>query len=229
MPLFFDKSSLINKKQAQQSHRFILRIGGIDSALIKNVTIPTYTVETTKHSLLEYEFSYPTKVKWSGKVSFDVVQMLEKDTFYSTIGFFMTKLYDSDYYASPMGIGTGKRDVLIPNSFYSTKDSIIRSVKYTGDPGYTREPEEGTVLEISKQKLSAILGRVEIRTLDEEGEAYDCWRLNGAFITSVAPTNLTYDSETISTVKVDLNYDWADYGFRGVYAEEDSVQRILGF
>jgi hypothetical protein len=34
--------------------------------------------------------------------------------------------------------------------------------------------------------------------LDEDGNAYDCWKLNGTFISSVTPTNLTYDTETIS-------------------------------
>jgi len=228
MPLFYDKSSLITAKQAQQSHRFVLRVGGIDSALIKNVTVPSYTIETKKYSMLEYEFSYPTKVKWSGKVSFDIIQMLEKDTFYSSIGFFMSKLYNSNYYASPMGIGSGERDVILPNSFYKVKDNIVNFFELGLNSGYQRTRDEGTVLEISKQKLGAILGIVKIENLDEDGNIYDSWKLNGAFITSVTPTNLTYENETVSTIKVELSYDWADYGFRGVYAEEDSVKRIFG-
>ena len=65
--------------------------------------------------------------------------------------------------------------------------------------------------------------------LDENGDIFESWRLNGAFITSVESSNLTYADEKLATVKVELSYDWADYGFRGVYAEQDSVSRILGF
>ena len=44
---FVDKSALITGKQAQQTHRFVLRVKGIDSALITNVTIPKYKITTT--------------------------------------------------------------------------------------------------------------------------------------------------------------------------------------
>ena len=228
MPLFFDKSSLITRKQAQQSFRFILRIKGVDSALIKSVSVPKYSIETANYSMLEYDFKYPKKVKWDGKVSFDIIQMLDDGIFTSVIGQFMSKLYNSNYYASPLGIGDDRRDPLIPNSFYTAKDRIENFFNLGLNAGYERKVDEGSVLELSKQKLSAILGAIEIQTLDENGEKFDSWRLNGAYITGITPTDLTYENETISTVKVDLSYDWADYGFRGVYAEEDSVQRLFG-
>lgn len=230
MPLFFDKSSLTSGKQAQQDYRFVLRINGIDVALIKNVTSPSYTTELSTYSMLEYQFKYPQAIKWNGKVDFDVLQIIDKDIFTTTIGFFMSKLYNADYYASPMGIGSGERDAFLPNSLYKAKDTIASYVNNgpSYSNGYVRSSNEGTVLDYSKQKLTSNLGRVIINTLDDDGEVYDCWKLNQAFITSVVPSNLTYDSEKVSTVKVSLSYDWASYGFRGVFAEEDVVSRIFG-
>jgi hypothetical protein len=228
MPLFLDKNSLISGKQAQQSHRFVLNVRGVDVAMIRSVSTPKYKVGVTKYDMLEYEFNYPEKVKWEGPVSFEILQIIDESIFTTSIGVFISKLYDSAYYASPMGIGIGKRDAFLPNSIYTAKDKIASVLNNGVNTGYTRTSTEGTVLDFSKQKLSAALGRVEIKTLDTNGKIYDGWRLQGAFITGVTPTDFSYENEKISTVKIDVSYDWADYGFRGVYAEEDTVQRILG-
>lgn len=229
MPLFSDKSSLLTGKQAQQVYRFILRVKGVDAALIQNVTIPKYKVTTTSYNMMEYKFNYPTKVEWQNPITFDVLQILDSDLLTSTLGFFMSKVYDSGYYASPMGIGEGKKDTILPNSLYNLRDNISTFFNNGPNVGYVRNSSEGTVLDFSKQKLSAALGIIEIKTLDEEGAVFESWRLNGAFITGITPTDLNYNNEALSTVKVEVTYDWADYGFRGVYAEQDAVSRILGF
>lgn len=227
MPLFSNKSSLVSGKQAQQVYRFVLRVKGIDAALIQSVTTPKYKISTTDYQMLEYKFKYPTTAEWTGPITFDVLQILDEDLITSTLGFFMSKLYNSDYYASPMGLGTGEKDVFLPNALYKARDSISTFVNNGPNNGYARKSGEGSVLDLSKQKLTNALGNVEIITLDEEGNKFDCWRLNGAFITGITPVDLTYNSETLSTVKVELSYDWASYGFRGVYAEEGSIMRIL--
>ena len=229
MPLFSDRSSLLTGKQAQQVYRFVLRVKGVDAALIQNVTTPKYKVVTTSYTLMEYKFNYPTKIEWQGPITFDVLQILDSDLLTSTLGYFMSKVYDSSYYSSPMGIGEGKRDLILPNSLYNARSNISTFVNNGPNVGYIRNSSEGSVLDFSKQKLSAALGTVEIKTLDEDGAVFESWRLNGAFITGLTPTDLNYNSETLATVKVEVSYDWADYGFRGVYAEEDSVSRILGF
>ena len=227
MPLFFDKSSLISGKQAQQTYRFVLNIRGIDVALIKSVSSPKYKVTTQKYQILDYQLNYPEKVTWD-PIKCEILQIIDKEVFTTTIGFFMSKLYDSGYYASPMGIGTGERDIVLPNELFTAKDSIARFVNNTENSGYIRNSDEGTVLDFSKAKLTSVLGRVEIKTLDEDGKVYDSWLLNGAFISGITPSDLSYDKETVATVTIDITYDWASYGFRGVYAEQDAVSRILG-
>ena len=228
MPLFSNKSSLVTGKQVQQTYRFVLNIKGIDAALIQDVTAPSYTVGTETVNMLEYKFKYPTKLEWNGEVTLNIIQILDSDLITSTIGFFMQKVYNSSYYASPMGIGTGDRDVLLPNELYNARSKFSDFVNTGRNTGYTRNSNEGTVLDMSKQKLTAALGRFEIKTLDEEGKVYESWKLNNPFIISFQPDNLTYLIENISKISVKVSYDWADYGFRGVYAEEDVVSRIFG-
>lgn len=228
MPLFSNRSSLISGKQVQQTYRFILRIKGIDAALIQDVTAPSYTVGTDTVNMLEYKFKYPTKLEWNGEVTFNIIQMIDTDLITSTLGFFMQKVYNSSYYASPMGVGTGDRDLLLPNELYNVRSKISDTLNVGLKSGYKRTANEGTVLDVSKQKLTSALGRVEIRSLDEEGKTYESWRLNNAFITSVQPDNFSYTNEGIAKISVKVSYDWADYGFRGVYAEEDVVSRVFG-
>lgn len=242
--LFFrGKSALNGGNQAQQSYRFILKINGVDAALIKDVTVPKYKINTTSYNMLDYKFNFPGKVEWTNPISFTVLQMIDEDSVTSALGFFMSKLNNSSYYASPMGIGDGERDAagnILPfaavkeyaqvayNVRNKISDFVNNPVGYFTQQGYERLANEGTVFDLSKQKLEKALGRVEIVTMDEEGNSLDSWRLNGAFISAVTPTDLTYDSEKVSTIKIDITYDWASYGYLGVYAEEDSVLRVFG-
>lgn len=228
MPLFANKSSLITGKQIQQSFRFILNIKGIDAALIQDVTSPSYKTEIQTVQMMEYKFAYPGKVEWNNEISFNIIQMIDEDLITSTLGYFMQKLYNSSYYASPMGIGTGDRDPFLPNELYNARSKFSDFINNGNNTGYTRTANEGTVLDYSKQKLTSALGRIEIKLLDEEGKTYESWRLNNAFISAITPDSLSYNNETISKINVKLSYDWADYGFRGVYAEEDVVSRIFG-
>ncbi len=228
MALFLGKDSLLSGKQAQQAYRFVLNIKGVDVALIQNVTSPKYKVQTTEYEMLEYKFKYPKKAEWVGPITFSVLQVIDQELVTTTLGYFMSKLYDSGYYASPMGIGTGQRDLVLPPELFEARSNISTFLNNGPDIGYIRKAGEGTVLDFSKQKLKAALGRVEIKMLDESGAIFESFRLNGAFITGVSPTDLTYDGEKLSTVTVELSYDWADYGRGGLYAEEDAVSRIFG-
>jgi len=228
MPLFSNKSSLTSGKQAQQAYRFLLRIKGIDSALIQDVTSPSFTIGTETVNMLEYKFKYPTKLEWNGEVTFNIIQIIDNELITSTLGYFMQKINNSAYYANPMGIGDGDRDLLLPNEFYNARSKVSDFVNNGVNNGYNRTSNEGTVLDLSKQKLSHSLGIVEIRSLDEEGNIYESWKLNNAFIVSVQPDNFNYNSDGIAKISVKISYDWASYGFRGVYAEEDVVSRIFG-
>lgn len=228
MPLFLNKDSLISGKQAQQSYRFVLNIKGVDAALISKINSPSYRSSVQSVQMLEYKFHYPTIVEWDNQISFDLIQILDEELVASSLGYFMSKLNTSAYYASPMGIGDGERDLVIPNEFYNLKDKIATVATNGLNTGYARSSNEGTVLDYSKQKLSAALGRVEIKALDTDGKTFEGWRLNGAFITSVKPSDYSYDDERISKINIGISYDWADYGFRGVYAQEDTVVRVIG-
>jgi len=229
--VFTGRSFLTSGKQAQQNYRFVLRIAGVDAALIQDVTAPSYTVETETVSILDYKFKYPTTAKWNGEVTFNIIQVIDNNLLQvaTTLSFFMQKLNNPRYYVNPMTIReSGDVSLALPNDFYNAKDTITNFTENGLSKGYVKKSDEGTVLDFSKQKLTNALRRIEIRTLNEDGQIYESWRLNNAFITSVTPDNFNYSSETISKISVKVSYDWASYGFKGVYTDDSVSDKILG-
>ena len=81
---------------AQQSHRFILRMNGIKPIYISQVSRPGYTVDTESYRLLNWHFKYPTNIKW-GEISFTVKEVFSD----SVARIFINKLRACGY-AYPM-------------------------------------------------------------------------------------------------------------------------------
>mgnify|MGYP003112638761 CR=1 FL=1 len=74
-------------KDAQQSFRFLLIVGGFHPIYISQVSRPGYSVETEQHRLLNWHFHYPTNVKWDD-VTFTVKEVYS----HSNADTFMKKL-----------------------------------------------------------------------------------------------------------------------------------------
>jgi len=64
---------------------------------------------------------------------------------------------------------------------------------------------------IGKGNASAALGRVTIRALDENGDTLEEWTLNNPFIAGIQMNEYSYEGEELSTIDVELRYDWASY------------------
>jgi len=165
----------------QQSHRFILRIRGIDVAFITNVSRPSYTVATEDAKLLNWSFSYPTTITWD-PISFSVKEVFEGYNLQTILGLFYKKLTDyswntPDFNAASVGVGQ------------------------TVGLGYSKD--------LSKSSLQESLGPIIIESLDVDGNWVERWTLNGAFITSVKPSQLSYDQDSLTSVDVTVKYNYA--------------------
>jgi hypothetical protein len=63
---------------------------------------------------------------------------------------------------------------------------------------------------VSKKKATGALGRVTIRQIGEsDTDVLEEWVLNNAWIESVNFSELSYDSEDLSTIELTVRYDWA--------------------
>ena len=70
--------------------------------------------------------------------------------------------------------------------------------------------DEERLKDLSKADLMRSLGRVAIQMLDPDGEIYEEWKLHGAFITDVKPSELNYGSEDLINIGITVTYDWAE-------------------
>jgi hypothetical protein len=63
--------------------------------------------------------------------------------------------------------------------------------------------------DLSKSVLQESLGPVKIKSLDDEGNIVETWTLHGAFITSMKPSQLSYEQDSLTSIDVSIKYDFA--------------------
>lgn len=78
------------------------------------------------------------------------------------------------------------------------------------ESGYEFATSNTALETMSKSKAAGKLGQVQIITLDAEGNAAETWTLNNVFIKDVKFGELDYESDDLTTVDIELRYDWAE-------------------
>ena len=68
---------------------------------------------------------------------------------------------------------------------------------------------------MSKGKSVGSLGNVQIIQLDSAGEAVETWTLNNPFIKNVKYGELSYESDDLVEIELELRYDWASCDTQG--------------
>lgn len=147
--------------------------------LAKKVTKPQFTIEEAEHKFLDKSYYFPGHVKW------DPVTVTLVD---DSSGTLMNRVLSSIKAANYVAIETGN----IPEA--------------TGPLG------AGTMKTISKNRLSVATGdggKVLIQQLDVDGIAIETWTLHNTWIKSIKPSELSYDTEDLSTYDLELRFDWA--------------------
>lgn len=54
-------------------------------------------------------------------------------------------------------------------------------------------------------------GKLVVQQLDADGAAIETFTLNNAWIKSIKPSELSYDTEDLSTYDVEIRYDWCTF------------------
>lgn len=95
-------------------------------------------------------------------------------------------------------------DPVAPDASKTIQDIIRAS-------GYHFPSDPNDVSTISKRNAVAALGQVTIQQIGaDEGEIVEEWILHNAFISSVKYGELSYDSEELTTISLELTYDYAE-------------------
>mgnify|MGYP003111883549 CR=1 FL=1 len=79
-----------------------------------------------------------------------------------------------------------------------------------GEPG-TANFDTRDFQTLAKKNSVAALGEITVQGLNAAGETVEQWQLNSAFIVGISFNDYDYGSEDLSTVDVELRYDWASY------------------
>lgn len=72
-------------KNLHLENKFILSILGIPVALVKDVSLPSYTIETEKHWLLNHAINFPKKIHWES-ITLNFAEIFEAMSFLSLAG-----------------------------------------------------------------------------------------------------------------------------------------------
>jgi len=80
--------------------------------------------------------------------------------------------------------------------------------------------KDRAVAQAGSPNTPGIGGTIEILQLDADGNTDDAnvlekWTLRNAWVSKIQPSELSYDSEDLSTIEVELVYDWAELKTKG--------------
>lgn len=160
-------------RNAQQSFRFLLNVGGLDVAFIQDVKRPATTIDYQGYDYLGYEMKFPKKIKWD-PISFTVIETHDERVLGSVLGNLLQK-YQTSGYNYPSRVS--------PTSFKS----------------------------ISKNSLVNNFGSMKINTLDPNGRILDSWKIYNPMVSKITPSSLKYSEDALTTIQVEVVYDWAEY------------------
>lgn len=156
----------------------------IASFLAKKVTKPQLTIEEAEHKHLNKSYYFPGHVKW------DPVTVTLIDTNGGDVVSSITEAFKASNY-----------------DFVSGKDTN-NSGGQQGQTGASMATlKKGTLVGAS----SAGNKTVSIEQLDADGNIVETMTLHNAWIKSFKPSELSYDTEDLSSYDVELRFDWASY------------------
>ena len=98
-------------------------------------------------------------------------------------------------------------DPVSPVDVVAQTNAIITGAGYNITTSLTDEAALMTTM--SKKKATGALGSCQIIQLDSEGQAIETWNLNNPFIKNVKFGELSYESDDLVEIELELRYDWA--------------------
>lgn len=179
---FWNKPETLDPKRAFRWKVTLLdgtAVGTDVAFLAKKVTKPQFTVEEAEHKFLNKSYYFPGHVKW------DPVTVTLVD---SRDGALMSKVVSA--------INAGNYETIQTGAIPEAQGPL----------------NAGSMKTISKGRLTGATGnsgKVLIQQLDVDGLTIEEWTLHNAWIKSVKPSELSYDTEDLSTYDIELRFDWA--------------------
>lgn len=186
--------------EPKRAFRFIVRFNGMPDAATwyaMKASKPTANTSETEHKYLNHTFYFPGRTTWD-PVSITLVDPATPDAMHAL----HEMLVNSGY--------------IIP-----TNPTMLSSIS-----------KDRAVSEAGSPNTPGIGGTIEILQLDADGNQDDAnvlekWTLRNAWVKKIAGSELSHDSEELSTIELEIRYDWAEIkskGFAPLHAiSEDTI------
>ena len=90
-------------------------------------------------------------------------------------------------------------------------DAVAQTNALIEASGYTiTNSSADPLVTMSKMKATGALGSCTIIQLDSEGMPLETWNLHNPFIKNVKYGDLSYESDDLVEIELEIRYDWAD-------------------
>tara|TARA_R110000796_G_scaffold238610_1_gene358994 strand:+ start:125 stop:718 length:594 start_codon:yes stop_codon:yes gene_type:complete len=188
MPFFADTGP--GGFQPKRKFRFLVTFSQLGNLtfMVKSINKPSYTMAESKHNVLNHVFKFPGVVTWSD-VKCTFVDALEPN-----VGSKFYRALINSGYVAPTSEGA-----LVTGITKVGSTSALGEVRI-------KQLDGGGIILPPGSDPGEVLGAVDVTNVIEE------WTLKNAFIKGVTfGEAMSYDSEDLVDVGIDLVYDYATY------------------
>ena len=187
--------------EPKRAFRFKVTIAGIEPFYVKKITKPKFTLQEAEHKFLNRSYFFPGHVTW------DPVTVTFVDDVHGNVVNKLSAAIANSNYAD-----------IISNPM--TKNDPYRTIQKQGLNKYTAEGALGTgqinpLIPIPSEPLTASVlatvgNAILIEQIDSTGDiVVEQTVLHNGWIKSITPSELSYDTEDLSTYDLEIRYDWA--------------------
>ena len=183
--------------EPKRAFRFKVTIAGIEPFYVKKITKPKFTLQEAEHKFLNRSYFFPGHVTWD-----PVTVTFVDDTDAAMLSKLTTVVANANYGdikgKDTLGLGTG-------NDQYRTvnKHFLSDGTGNNAGPALETSAQAAPALDANSQAIS--IEQIDSTSLIvvEKIELYNGW------IKSITPSELSYDTEDLSSYDVEIRYDWA--------------------
>ncbi len=180
--------------EPKRQNRWIVQFDGVHAGnmyFATKVTRPSVEAPSKEHKFLNHTFNYPGRPVWK-PISLTMVDTAgggpPDSPGDNTMRSLMQILTDSGY--------------VVPNSALNQSLSTIaknKAVSGLASPSVSTSGQAQTRNPANSIKLTMV---------NADGAEIEKWELKNAFITKIAPSELSYEDDGIATVDVEITYDY---------------------
>ena len=182
--------------EPKRDFRFKFEMAGIDAFYVKSVTKPQFSIGQGEHKFLNRTYYFPGHVTW------EPVTVTFVDDAEGTVVDALTNVMHFSNYGDIAGKGDFSGLGPTHDKFRTIqKEAITTATKDNNGqaPAAASNLEAGGPQEIKIYQLDST-GEITV----EQITLYNGW------ISSIQSSDLSYESEDLTTYTVELRYDWAD-------------------